>query len=435
MSKILEINKIITPKFRSFWTQSDKHLYSILKGGRASGKSTSVAVKVIVDMLKNRVNSLCVRKVANTLKNSMFEQIKEALCMLNIDHHWVDTVSPLSLKYKATGQEIIFRGADKPEKIKSIKTSKFPIAILWIEELAEFKTEEEIKIITDSIIRANLGNEANYRIYCSYNPPKLKSSLVNRLYNDCIPPKNTFIHHSTSFDNPHLSDDFLEEAKNYKKTKELFYRWNYLGEAVGGGTVPFSNLTIREITEDEIWRFDTILQGIDWGFAINPFHFTRLHFSELEWKLYIFGEINRLKTVEYQAAQLIKNKGWDDTIVVADSESPMSIQNIVNCKINCIGARKGPGSVEHGLEWLDSLTEIVIDPKRCPKTAQAFQNAEYKINLQGETLPELVRNNIDPIDAVRYAVEDKQKLRKDFYGDGRLVNSRYSNVGNIPIKF
>ena len=93
--------------------------------------------------MKHPVNALVVRKVGETLKDSVYEQLLEAIELLGVGAYWERRVSPLSLRYKPTGTRIIFRGADKPEKIKSIKSSKHPIAVLWIEELAEFKTEDE----------------------------------------------------------------------------------------------------------------------------------------------------------------------------------------------------------------------------------------------------------------------------------------------------
>ncbi len=53
---------------------------------------------------------------------------------------------------------MIFRGAQNPERIKSLKDSKFPFAIGWVEELAEFKTEDEVTTITNSLLRGELDD-------------------------------------------------------------------------------------------------------------------------------------------------------------------------------------------------------------------------------------------------------------------------------------
>lgn len=138
------ISEIINKNFYSFWkaTNSDKYLYHVLKGGRASAKSTHIAIWLVLALMKNPVTCLCIRKVAGTLAESVFEQLKEAIDILGVNHLWKIRKSPLKLTYIPRGNSFIFRGADDPAKIKSIKMSKYPITYLWIEELAEFKTED-----------------------------------------------------------------------------------------------------------------------------------------------------------------------------------------------------------------------------------------------------------------------------------------------------
>lgn len=154
----VRLSEKITPHFHSFWKASNSHRYlrHVLKGGRGSAKSTHIGLKVIKDMMKYPVTALVIRKVARTLEESVFEQLKEAIEILGVEQYWRVVKSPLQLIYLPRGNKIIFRGADDPLKIKSIKVSKFPIAIMWIEELAEFKTEEEISTIENSVLRAEL---------------------------------------------------------------------------------------------------------------------------------------------------------------------------------------------------------------------------------------------------------------------------------------
>lgn len=161
-------------------------------GGRGSGKSTHIAEKFIVDMMRYPVTGLVIRKVARTLEESVFEQLKEAIDFLGVGDYWRVLKSPLQLIYIPRGNKIIFRGADDPLKIKSIKVSKFPIAFMWIEELAEFKTEEEVSTIENSVLRVELPNGLFYAFYYSYNPPKRKQSWVNKKYESQIIPANTY---------------------------------------------------------------------------------------------------------------------------------------------------------------------------------------------------------------------------------------------------
>lgn len=419
MSK--KISEVINNNFKSFWkaVNSDKYLFYVLKGGRASAKSTHVAIWLIYAMMKFPVTTLCVRKVANTLSDSVFEQLKEGIEILGVSHLWKIQKSPLQLVYIPRGNKIIFRGADDPAKIKSIKASRFPIAFCWFEELAEFKTEEEVSVIVNSVLRAELPKGLTYKVIYSYNPPKKKQSWVNKKFETQFIPGNTFVHFSTYLDNPYISKAFIEEAEEVKKRNEFKYRWEYLGEPIGSGVVPFSNLEFREITKEEVKGFDNIRQAVDFGYSVDPMAFVRLHYNKKHRKIYIFGEIYRVKMSIRELAEKIKANRWNDTIVYCDAAEPRSIAELREHGIKAIKAHKGPGSIEHGENWLDDLEAIVIDPKRCPNTAREFENIDYQIDKEGNTIPRLEDKDNHSIDAVRYALS--LDMRK---GKERTYNSR-----------
>jgi len=185
------LSDVVVPHFRSFWAASKRHKYLryVLKGGRGTGKSTHIALRLIIDMMRYPVTALCVRRVANTLGESVYEQLKGAIDILGVNAYWREVKNPMQLIYIPRGNKIIFRGADDPQKIKSIKMSKFPITFLWIEELAEFKTEEEVSAIENSVLRAELPDGLFYAFYYSYNPPKRKQHWVNKLYETQFVPK------------------------------------------------------------------------------------------------------------------------------------------------------------------------------------------------------------------------------------------------------
>lgn len=375
-----------------------------------------VGIKIPLEIIQHKVDALVIRKVAATLKDSVYEQIIDGIERLGLSHKFRCTLNPLEIKYLPTGQRIIFKGADKPEKIKSIK-SKFPIGVLWFEEPTEFRTYEEVETIIDSIVRA----EGYYSVYLTYNPPKRKSHWVNKMYNTQFLPSNTEVFHSTSFDNPYQGKDFLERAEAWRVKNPHYYYWNYFGEPIGGGIVPFSNLEFRRITDDEILRFDNIKQGLDWGFSVDPLAMGRCNYDKKHRDLYIFGEIYEIKLHNGILSQRIKRNKWNDTLIVADSEEPRSISDLCSYGLKVVGARKGAGSVEYGLEWLDSLNSIIIDPFRCPKGAKEFEDADYDVDKEGNTIPRLADGEDHFIDAVRYATEDIQQNKAEFYPKDKPV--------------
>lgn len=416
------ISDIINPNFHSFWKaiNSDKYLFHVLKGGRASAKSTHIALWIIKNAMQNPITTLCIRKVGNTLSESVYEQLKEAIEFLGVSHLWKCQKSPLQLIYTPRGNKIIFRGADDPAKIKSIKMSKYPLSIVWFEELGEFKTEEEVSVIVNSVLRAELPKGLTYKVIYSYNPPKKKQSWVNKKFETQFIPKNTFVHFSTYLDNPYISKAFIEEAEEVKRRNEYKYRWEYLGEPIGSGVVPFSNLEFREITKEEVKGFDNIRQAVDFGYSVDPMAFVRLHYNKKHRKIYIFGEIYRVKMSIRELAEKIKANRWNDTIVYCDAAEPRSIAELREHGIKAIKAHKGPGSIEHGENWLDDLEAIVIDPKRCPNTAREFENIDYQIDKDGNTIPRLE-------DKDNHSIKYRSSINRDI-----SVNAKYFKYMPIP---
>lgn len=410
-----KISEIINKNFYEFWKtiNSNKYLFHVLKGGRASAKSTHIAIWLVLALMKYPVTCLCIRKVGNTLAESVFEQLKEAIDILNVGHVWKIQKSPLQLIYIPRGNKFIFRGADDPAKIKSIKMSKYPIAFVWFEELAEFKTEDEVSTIVNSVLRAELPPGLSYKVIYSYNPPKRKQSWVNKKYDTQFLPKNTYAHHSTYLDNPHISKAFKEEADEVKTKNTFKYRWEYLGEPIGSGVVPFNNLTFRTITDEEIKIFDNIRQGLDWGYATDPLAFIRCHYDKTRRRLYLFDEFYKVKASLREFSDWLKSKGYQFDLIIADSAEPRSIDEVKTYDINIKGAKKGPGSVEYGEKWLDDLEEIIIDPQRVPNAAKEFENIDYQTDKDGNLKNRLEDKDNHIIDATRYGCENDMKNKRN----------------------
>jgi len=414
----IKLSSIYLKNFVTFHKSYKKDYYSFycLKGGRGSGKTAQITIDIILDIIKNPISQLVIRKVGNTLGMSVYENLIWAIEKLGVSHLFSyrgTKTEKLLLTYIPRGNRIYFRGADNPKKIKGMKDSKFPIARLWIEELDEFGTEEEVSTITNSIIREKLTDNMRYKVIYSYNPPKRKHSWINKKFEDVNIPGHYFVDRSDYTTNKHLSDQFLEEADHIKSTNNIRYRWEYLGEPIGSGVVPFDNLEFREITNDEIKSFDNIKQGLDWGYASDPAAFVRLHYDRTRRKIYIFGEIEQVKLPNMKLAEMIKARKWNDQEIIADSSEPKSIDNLKHDHgiRNIRGAKKGPGSVESGEKWLDELEAIVIDNKRCPNTAREFQNIDYETDKNGNVLNRLIDKDNHIIDSVRYACE-KEMVNK-----------------------
>ena len=413
MIEKISLKEKIKPSFYSVAraTMNPKILHIACKGGRGSGKSSDIALLIIILVKHFAVNAVCIRKTDNTLEQSVYEQLKWAISELGLTSEFKFNKSPLRITYVPRGNYIIFRGAQDPERIKSLKDSRFSFAIGWIEELAEFKTEDEVKTITNSLLRGELADGLFYKFFYSYNPPKRKQSWVNKKYESVIQPPNTHVHHSTYLDNPYISQAFIEEAEATRERSEKRYRWEYLGEAIGSGVAPFENLVFRKITDEEIARFDNIRQGNDFGYANDPLAFVRWHYDKKKRVIYAIDEIYGVKISNRELAERIREKGYQSQMITCDSAEPKSIDELkLQLNIPLVqGAKKGPDSREYGERWLDDLDAIVIDPERTPNIAREFESADYAVDRDGNPKPKLEEVNDHTIDATRYAFEDDMR--------------------------
>lgn len=414
--KQLKISDLLTPRFYPLYSawKSNKYTRLVCKGGRGSAKSTNIALILVVDLMQYPVNTVCFRKVGETLRKSVYEQIKWAIKFLGVEEYFEYKLSPLEIIYKERGNKFIFMGVDDPQKSKSIKEAQFPVARYWFEELAEFKNEDEVETVLNSIFRGKLENGLIYKGFFSYNPPKMKHNWVNKKYNYSFIENNVYVHHSTYLENPHISEEFIKEAEAVKAKDETKYRLVYMGEPIGNGLVPFPNLEIREIEASEIAGLEKFRNGVDWGYGVDPLAFVRWGYDKKKGIIYALDEYYGVGLKNRNLANYILSKGYDE-LVMCDSAEPKSIDELKEYDISAWGAKKGAGSVEYGEKWLSDLEAIVIDPKRTPNISREFEMIDYDTDREGNPLPRLCDSNNHTIDATRYAFSNDMKKGKWVY--------------------
>lgn len=412
---VKKLSELLPKAFHPVWRVSiaEEILHIVCKGGRGSGKSSDVAHIIVQLLMRYAVNAVGIRKIDNTIETSIFEQMKWAINEQGVSHLFKINKSPMRITYLPRGNYMIFRGAQDPTRIKSLKSANFPFAIAWVEELAEFKTEEEITTITNSLLRGELDDGLFYKFFYTYNPPKRKQSWVNKKYESSFQPKNTFVHKSTYLDNPFISKQFIEEAEAAKERNPLRYKWEYLGEAIGSGVVPFDNLDVkaRSITNEMVRVFDNIRNGLDYGYATDPVSFVRWHYDKKKNGIYAVDEIYAVKMSNRELAKELHKRGYQNDEITDDSAEPKSNAEMKHEHgIKRIkGAKKGPDSVEYGEQWLDDLDFICIDPLRTPNIAREFENIDYQTDKDGNPKPRLEDKDNHTIDATRYAFEREMK--------------------------
>ena len=383
------------------------HTHYDLSGGRGSLKSSTVSLLVPLLLISHPdAHALVLRKVANTLRDSVFAQYVWAVGELGMADHWAARVSPMELIYKPTGQKIMFRGADDPMKIKSIKAPFGYIAVTHFEEKDQFAGRREIRTILQSTMR---GGSVFWN-FESYNPPVSRDNWANLDTAEDMPDR--LVHKSCYLDAPPawLGEAFLAEAEHLKAVDERAYRHEYMGVATGTGGNVFERIEERTITDDEIARMDRIFQGVDWGWYPDAYAFLRTAYDAAREKIYLLDELYVTRQSNRATAEWIIGKGYNDFAVTCDSAEPKSVNDYRDMGILARGAVKGPGSVEYGFKWLQTRT-IVIDRARTPNAWREITGYEYERDREGRPISGYPDRDDHAISALRYGYESLYNRR------------------------
>lgn len=388
----------------------------MLPGGRGSTKSSYWGEKV-PELLENHPNwcAIVIRRVANTLNQSVKPQIEWGIDKLSevnskIPLDWNVPKSGFDITKKSTGQKIYLRGADDPGKIKSIKPPPgMYIAVIVYEEFDQMNGMEDIRKINQSVKR---GGDV-FIEFDVFNTPKSKQHFANKEM--LLPKENRIVLLTTYLDVPPewLGQTFIDDAEWLKKNNPTAYEHEYMGVAVGEGGTVFDNLELREITDEEIKSFDRIYNGVDWGWYPDPWAFNRVHLDMARRTIYIFDEDEQNKKSNRETADILINKHGITSadLITCDSAEKKSTADYRSFGLFARDAEKGPGTVEYSMKWLGSLFKIVIDPVRCPKTAQEFNEYELEKDKDGNYITVYPDKNNHHIDATRYALEPVWKVR------------------------
>lgn len=395
--------ELLAPQFLPTWQkimrgEADEALE---KGGRGSTKSSfcSIGIGKLLQMHPD-CNAVCIRRVGNTLRTSVYAQMQWALDQLE-PGVWKCTVSPMEMTNRNTGQKILFFGLDDPGKLKSIKLPHGYIGILWFEELDQYDGPEQIRNVEQSCLR---GGDFSFT-FKSFNPPASPRNWANRYALEVRDRK--IIQHSdyTMVPQEWLGRRFIDDAEDLKKRNPIAYNHEYLGEVTGCGKEIFANINAERIDPS---RFERKYHGVDWGWYPDPWAYNCMSYDAARKTLYIYDELTRRRTRNEDTFKLLQERKVmadpETERLTADSAENKSCGDYTEWGITCLPAIKGPNSIGQGIKWLQSIT-IVIDPEKCPDTLKEFTEYEYDADKNGDPLPGYPDHDNHHIDAVRYACE------------------------------
>ena len=366
--------------------------YEVIMGGAGSGKSYSVAQHIILGALSEKGrNYLCVRKVARTLRYSVFALLRHIVSEMGLSAYFEVNKTDMTLTCVG-GNQIMLMGLDDVEKLKSIHG----ITDVWIEEATE--------IAPDDLKQLNLrlrGQGAKKRIILTFNPISRAHWLKAYFFD--TKRDNVRVTKTTHADNAFLDEEYHKELLSLRDTDPYYYSVYALGEWGVLGNVVFTNVVIEDFDygEDDL---ENVCDGMDFGF-IHASTIERLGFRDGE--IYSFDELYGKEWTNADFMQAAAEHFGDSRgrlRLTADSAEPDRIEEWIRGGWNVTPAKKGAGSLRYGVDFL-AQHRWHIHASRCPNLANEVQQFKRREDKDGNALDSFVEFHDDTIAAARYATE------------------------------
>ncbi len=417
----IKISAIVGQGYEKFW--NCKKRYRVLKGGKGSKKSATTALNFIFRLMKEeKSNLLVVRQVMNTHRDSTFAQLKWAQERLGVSEYWSNTVAPMEMVYKPTGQKIIFRGFDDVLKLASTTVPKGYLNYVWIEEAFEIADESDFDKLDLSVPRGVVPAPLYKQTTITFNPWSETHWLKKRFFDVASPQVETF---STNY----LCNEFLDQTdrlvfERMKQTNRRKYEVAGLGNwGISEGLV-YENWSVGELSipseEEYMWKN---FFGLDYGYTNDPTAFVAFKANPISKQIYIYDEFYQRKMLNCDIAEKIKSLGYAKERIRADSAEPKSNDDLRRLGIGrIIPSVKGRDSVLNGISAICEY-KITVSPK-CVNMIKELSSYVYddKRSDSGLKLPKDSDNHL--CDALRYAFEDvkffrptREKGRKSIAGE------------------
>lgn len=402
--------EVIGKGYGTYWNYKGR--YRVVKGSRASKKSTTTALNMIYRIMTYpNSNGLVIRKVFRTIKDSCFSQLKWAIHRLKVDKYWKATNSPLELTYLPTGQKILFRGLDDPLKVTSVAVDKGSLCFLWIEEAYEIMSEDDFNMLDESI-RGQVPDGLFKQITLTLNPWNDRHWIKKRFFDT---EDKDILAITTNYKcNEWLDESDLKVFETMKTHNPKRYRVAGLGE---WGVV--DGLVYENVREDRFNKEDVIKDnpdikpvfGLDFGYTNDP---TALFCGLLDlenYKIYVFDELYEKGLSNKNIYKEIEKMGYRKERIIADSAEPKSIDELKDLGLYRISpAKKGKDSILNGVQFIQNF-EIIVHP-RCVNFMTEITNYQWAKDKFNKAINEPIDDFNHLQDAMRYAVEPYIRNRK-----------------------
>lgn len=395
----VSLQETVGKNYADFWNCRQR--YRVCKGSRGSKKSKTTALNMIYRLFEYpESNGLCVRRYSNTLRDSVYSDLKWAIHRLGFDGYFDCTVSPMQITRIKTGQKILFRGLDDGLKITSISVDKGVLCWVWIEEAYEITNEDDFNKL-DLSIRGEVPEGYFKQITLTFNPWSANSWLKARFFD--TPDEDTFIKTTTWQCNKWLDEADRNIFLKMKVQNPRRYRIEGEGEwGIAEGLI-YTNVRVEDFDIDEIRKIKGIKAAfnLDFGFT-DPNAFVCEMVDNAAMRIYIFDEWYKTGVTNKIIAEQIKKMGYGGQRIVCDSAEPKSIAELQDEGIKAEPSRKGKDSVNHGIQLIQNY-EIVVHP-RCTEFYKEISNYCWAKDRDGKLTDKPDHEFSHGMDSMRYGV-------------------------------
>lgn len=394
--------QIIGKGYATYWNYKGR--YRVVKGGRGSKKSTTTALWIIYKMMQYPLaNTLVIRRIFNTHKDSTYTQLKWASNVLGVSHLWKFSKSPLEATYIPTGQKILFRGLDDPMSITSITVERGHLCWCWFEEAFQVMNEDDFNKV-DMSIRGELPKGYFKQITLSFNPWSEKHWLKKRFFD--VKDEDVLAITTNYTCNEFLGEDDKKLFEKMKINNPRRYNIEGLGNwGIAEGLV-YSNFEELDFNVENIKKRPNVKSafGLDFGYTNDPTAFIASLIDLDNMEIFIFDEHYQKAMSNKDIANMIKYKGYSKERIVGDSSEPKSIDDIKRQGIYRLkGARKGKDSILNGIQYIQDF-KIYVHPK-CENTLIELSNYVWDTK-EGNVINKPIDDYNHLMDALRYSLED-----------------------------
>jgi len=376
----------------------------IIFGGASAGKSHFAAQRCIRDLLKGGRNYLNVRKVGKYIRGSTFNEQTKAIRRYGLDDLFKIHSTNMSITC-VNGYQSISAGLEDVDRIKSITPEKGIVTDILVEEATETSRNDITQL--KKRLRGLTGG-LKKRITLLFNPIFQSHWIFKDYFKGWVDGSTEYrddsllILKTTYKDNRFLEPDDIKELEDEKD--DYFYQVYTLGNwGILGGLI-FNNWKTADILNDPILKtFDHFYNGLDFGYTAHPTAFNRMYYHRGLQRLYIVYEYHEKNVTNDVIASDLKRLINSGDLITCDSAEPKSIRELCDHGLNAVGAKKGKGSINHGIQWLKQQ-EIIID-KTCQETINEFQLYHFLKDKYGETTNVPADRDNHHIDDIRYGTE------------------------------